>query len=37
MQIYERPKIELHAFDTIDILTTSGIDLPDYPLTESEI
>lgn len=37
MQLYQQPQIELVTFDTIDILTASGIDLPDLPLSESEI
>ena len=37
MQPYEQPQIELLNLDTIDILTASGIDLPDLPLDEGEI
>ena len=37
MLTYVEPQIEILLFDHIDVLTASGIDLPDYPLDEREI
>ena len=37
MLTYVKPQIEILLFDHIDVLTASGIDLPDYPLDEREI
>ena len=37
MQSYEQPKIEFLTLDIVDILTSSGIDLPDLPLEGQEI